>query len=120
MANQQPPPFLWSDLPFYLLRWSDAWNRISLRCFRERWDLPADDWWIGDHYRWLTSRRRLANEWVAEGTRRLLGWRRGNRVGELLVESIHRRMTRQFLERRPELKECERAAPAPRFPDPRP
>jgi hypothetical protein len=60
VANQPPPPFRWSDLPFYLLRWSDAWNRISLRCFREHWDIPADDWWIGHHYGWLTRHRGLA------------------------------------------------------------
>lgn len=120
VANQQPPPFLWSDLPFYLLRWSDAWNRISLRCFRERWDLPADDSWTREHYQWLTGHRRLANDWVAGQTRRLLGWGRGNKVAELFVEWTHRRMTRQFLQRRPELREVEHGALAPRSPDPRP
>ena len=116
VANQQPPPFLWSDLPFYLLRWSDAWNRISLRCFREHWDIPADDWWIGHHYGWLTRHRGLAGEWIAEKTRKTLGWRRGGKVASLIVESIHRRVTRQDLERRPELREYERTAPRPTVP----
>lgn len=120
VSNQQPPPFLWSDLPFYLLRWSDAWNRISLRCFRERWDIPADDWWIGDHYRWLTHHRQIANEWVAGKARSLLGWRCGNKVANLVIESIHRRMTRRDLQRRPELGAYERTAPSPMFPAPRP
>ena len=116
VANQPPPPFRWSDLPFYLLRWSDAWNRISLRCFREHWDIPADDWWIGDHYGWLTGHRGLAWEWVAGKTRRVLGWRRGGKVASLLVEAMHRRVTRQDLERRPELREYERTAAAPVVP----
>ena len=116
VANQPPPPFLWSDLPFYLLRWSDAWNRISLRCFRERWNIPADDWWIGDHYRWLTGHRRLAWEWVAQKTRRMLGWRRSGALASLIVETIHRRVTRQDLQRRPELWEYERTAPRPTVP----
>jgi GT2 family glycosyltransferase len=116
VSNQQPPPLLWSDLPFYLLRWSDAWNRISLRCFRERWSLPADDWWIGDHYRWLTRHRRLAEEWVAEKTRKVLGWRRGNGVANRIIETLHRRVTRRDLQRRPELTEYERAAPRPAYP----
>ena len=120
VSNQQPPPFLWSDLPFYILRWSDAWNRISLRCFRERWDIPADDWWIGDHYRWLTHHRQIANEWVAGKARKALGWRRGNKVANLLIESIHRRMTRQDLDRRPELRAYERTASCPKFPALRP
>jgi GT2 family glycosyltransferase len=120
VSNQPPPPLLWSDLPFYLLRWSDAWNRISLECFRERWNLPADDWWIGDHYRWLTNHRKIANEWVAHKTRKLLGWRRGTKVADLFIESTHRRMTRQYLQRRAELKDVERTAPAPKFPEPRP
>lgn len=113
VSNQQPPPFLWSDLPFYLLRWSDTWNRISLQCFREHWSLPADDWWIGDHYGWLTNHRRLAREWVAGKTRSVLGWRRGTRAADLLVESIHRRMVRQFLQRRPELTGLARTALTP-------
>jgi GT2 family glycosyltransferase len=115
VSNQPPPPFLWSDLPFYLLRWSDAWNRISLRCFRERWNIPADDWWTGDHYRWLTGRRQIAYEWVARKTRKLLGWRRGNKVATLIIEATHRRMMRQDLQRRPELREYERTAPSPKF-----
>ncbi len=116
VANQPPPPFQWSDLPFYLLRWSDAWNRISLRCFREHWDLPADDWWIGDHYGWLTGHRELAGEWLAGKTRKTLGWRRGGKVAGLLVEAMHRRVTRQDLVRRPELREYERTAASPVVP----
>lgn len=120
VSNQPPPPMRWSDLPFYLLRWSDAWNRISLRCFRERWNLPADDWWIGDHYRWLTYHRGLAEEWVAEKTRKALGWRRGNSAANRIIETLHRRVTRRDLQRRPELTEYERTAPRPEYPAPKP
>ncbi len=38
-----PPPLAWSDLPYFLRRWSTAWNRASLERFREKWDLPDDD-----------------------------------------------------------------------------
>lgn len=119
VSNQQPPPFLWSDLPYFLLRWSDAWNRISLACFRERWDIPADDWWIGDHYRWLTGHRRLAWEWVAKKTQRRLGWRRSGKLASLIVESIGRRVVRRDLRRRPELRAYERNAPSPPVTRPR-
>src|SRR5262249_7119581 len=96
VSNLQPPPFAWSDLPFYLLRWSDAWNRISLQRFRELWDLPADDWWVGHHYRWLTNHRRLATEWIAGQPRKLLGWRRGTAVADLLIHAVERREMRRF------------------------
>jgi len=119
VSNLQPPPFAWSDLPFYLLRWSDAWNRISLQRFREQWDLPADDWWVGDHYRWLTNHRRLASEWIAQQTRKLLGWRRGNAVADLFIHTIERREMRRFFRRRPELVDLAHSAPAPRYPEPR-
>lgn len=33
----------WSDVPFFALRWSDLWNDISLRRFREKWRLAPDD-----------------------------------------------------------------------------
>ncbi|MGH7402794.1 MAG: glycosyltransferase family 2 protein [Candidatus Rokuibacteriota bacterium] len=38
-----PPPLAWSDLLFFLRRWSNAWNRASLRRFQEKWHLPGDD-----------------------------------------------------------------------------
>lgn len=120
VSNLSPPPFAWSDLPFYLLRWSDEWNRISLQAFREHWDLPADDWWVGDHYRWLTRHRRVAREWVAQRTRTFLGWRRGNAIADLFVDTIARREMRRFLRRRPDVVDVARAAPTPAYPEPRP
>jgi GT2 family glycosyltransferase len=33
----------WSDLPFFLLRWSDLWNDMSLRRFHQKWRLAAGD-----------------------------------------------------------------------------
>jgi len=117
VSNQQPPPFVWSDLPFFLLRWSDVWNRISLRCFREQWNLPADDGWVRDHYGWLTEHRDLAWEWLAQQTGKALGWRRSHKIARVMIEAIHRRVVRQYLRRRPELREFERSAPRPSIPD---
>lgn len=34
----------WTDMPFYMLRWSDAWERQSLHHLRDKYDLPADGW----------------------------------------------------------------------------
>lgn len=36
-----PPPFAWSDLPFFMLRWSDAWNLASARHFNQKWGVSS-------------------------------------------------------------------------------
>lgn len=65
-----PPPSLkLSDLHFYMLRWSNAWERESLAHFREKWDLTEDEFF----------KQRLAR----------LGWRRQS----VVVGAIVRRLT---------------------------
>ena len=63
------PPFAVSDIGFYMLRWSDDWERRSLAHFGRKWDLTQDDFF----------RRRLAR----------LGWRRHNS----LIEPAARKLT---------------------------
>jgi GT2 family glycosyltransferase len=36
------PPLDWTDLPFYMLRWSDAWQLNSLHHLRDKWNLDED------------------------------------------------------------------------------
>lgn len=38
-----PPPFEATDLDYFQLRWSDAWNRASLERFASKWGLSIDD-----------------------------------------------------------------------------
>jgi len=39
----EPPPVRWSDMPYFLLRWSPEWFEESLARFCAKWDLdPAD------------------------------------------------------------------------------
>ncbi len=33
-----PPPCDSGDIPYFMMRWSDVWNRASIRRFREKWD----------------------------------------------------------------------------------
>ena len=51
------PPLKWTDLHFYMLRWSDAWELASLRHLREKWDL-AEDGYFQTKYKGLGWRRR--------------------------------------------------------------
>ena len=55
-----PPPLAWSDLRYFFLRWSDAWNRTSLEHFREKWQLGADDPTLVRQFREWTWWRRQA------------------------------------------------------------
>ncbi len=49
----------WSDLHFYMLRWSDAWEVTSLNRLRQKWDL-AEDGYFQHKYKALGWRRRNA------------------------------------------------------------
>jgi GT2 family glycosyltransferase len=37
------PPLEWTDIPFYMLRWSDAWAVASVQYFRDKWDLTGNE-----------------------------------------------------------------------------
>ena len=36
-----PPPFDWSDLPYFMLRWCDEWSNASVERFRRKWNVAA-------------------------------------------------------------------------------
>jgi len=38
------PPLKWTDLHFYMLRWSDAWELCSLKHLRDKWNLTEDEY----------------------------------------------------------------------------
>lgn len=68
VAYKPPPPLRLSDLHFFMLRWSDDWERRSLEHFRSKWDLADDEFF----------QRRLAR----------LGWRRQSMVVTRVVRSL--------------------------------
>lgn len=51
--------FRWSDLSYFMLRWSDDWEIRSLQHFRKKWDL-AKDKYFKKRYRRLGHRRHQA------------------------------------------------------------
>jgi GT2 family glycosyltransferase len=82
-----PPPFAWSDLPLFLLRWSDAWLRPSLRHFVRRWELDESDPVLTRGVRFRDEeRRRLLWPVLAAGAR-LGGWR-GRHAAEKFIDAI--------------------------------
>ncbi len=36
-----PPPFDWSDLPYFMLRWSDEWTTASVEHFNRKWGVAS-------------------------------------------------------------------------------
>jgi GT2 family glycosyltransferase len=50
-------PLKWSDMPFYVVRWSDEWTLASLHHFRDKWDLTEDAYFMRQ-YKNLAWRRK--------------------------------------------------------------
>ncbi|MBE9190503.1 glycosyltransferase [Gloeocapsopsis crepidinum LEGE 06123] len=49
----------WSDMTFYMLRWSDAWELTSLHRLRDKWNLTEDDY-FKNKYKKLGWRRYMS------------------------------------------------------------
>ena len=52
--------FMRSDLTYFMLRWSDAWEVASLEHFMQKWDLTKKDKYFKKRYRRLGQRRHQA------------------------------------------------------------
>jgi GT2 family glycosyltransferase len=72
-----PSPLTWLDFPYFMLRWSEAWNSASHRHFERKWRLGNNDKsmslardWARDH-RWM--RLKLIRG-AARRFCRLCGW----------------------------------------------
>src|SRR6202158_3172740 len=77
-----PPSFALTDIPYYLLRWSDSWGRASLLHFERKWklDASAEQLTIG----WLRPHRQIPLSGVRSRLCRLLG----ARLGDGLVDKV--------------------------------
>lgn len=52
--------FEFSDLPYFMLRWSDAWEVKSLKHFQKKWDVNKKDKYFKKRYKRLGHRRHQA------------------------------------------------------------
>jgi GT2 family glycosyltransferase len=87
VTHLAPPPFAWSDLPCFLLRWSDAWMEPSIRRFAEKRRLSLGDEDFNAHRRFRDSHRmRLLGR--ARGALRRLGGSRGLAVADKFVTRV--------------------------------
>ena len=53
-----PPATSAADRSYFLLRWSDAWNRASHEHFRRKWNLTKNDPYLQAQFKWIGSHRR--------------------------------------------------------------
>lgn len=58
VAHLTPPPLSASDVPYFLLRWSDAWLDASVGHFSAKYGVKLDDDGLRGHYRYRDGHRR--------------------------------------------------------------
>jgi hypothetical protein len=105
-----PPPFESYDLPYFQLRWSDAWNTASIQQFRRKWNLAADDPALQDLADELAEHRRATLE-PARRLLGLLGSRPARWMERLLIAPFERAYNRRKFppvrhHKRPELRKA--------------
>lgn len=87
----RPESFAWTDIPYYLLRWSDAWGVASLRRFEQKWHLDACGERLTDE--WLQPHRQVPLRDVRTRAQRILG----GRIGDHLMNSLEQFITKEAL-----------------------
>ncbi|MDQ6767644.1 MAG: glycosyltransferase [Candidatus Eremiobacteraeota bacterium] len=75
VTHLAPPPFAFSDLPCFLLRWSNAWMEPSIRRFAEKRRLSLSDEDFNVHRRYRDSHRMRLLGPTRAAVRRLTGSR---------------------------------------------
>jgi GT2 family glycosyltransferase len=82
VTYDHPPPVTLTDLPFFMLRWSEAWNVASLRHFAKKYGLS--DKYL-ERAAASRARRHVVLEPVRSLTRRILGEKVESLVGRGLM-----------------------------------
>ncbi len=72
-------PLKWSDLQYYMLRWSDDWESKSLIRMRQKWDLAEDSYFKQKH--------------------KALGWRRRDTILSPMVKKLTLGSDNRFLKK---------------------
>jgi GT2 family glycosyltransferase len=54
-----PPTLTWSEMPFFYMRWSQAWCDVSVKRMREKWNLTEDSPVVKNYCRFNKSHSHL-------------------------------------------------------------
>ena len=90
------PDFKLYDLPYFMLRWSDAWDIASLHHLRDKWGLTDQDKYFKRRYAGLGSRR---HELLIKPLVNRLTFGKGNEPIETFLISLERRLNRYLYHR---------------------
>jgi GT2 family glycosyltransferase len=71
VTHLAPPPFAWIDLPYFLLRWSNAWLRPSVCHFARKHEVREGD--LDNHFWFRDQHRRRLIAGVRRRIQRFLG-----------------------------------------------
>jgi GT2 family glycosyltransferase len=88
MTYVPPPPFALSDYPFFMLRWSDAWNIATVRHFQQKWQLAAEDESLQEITEWLRIHRHIYFKPAWKIIYPVVGWRRTNTIERALSQCV--------------------------------
>jgi hypothetical protein len=89
------PPLELTDIPFFMLRWSDAWTLGSLNHFKEKWDL-SEDGYFQTKYKKLGWRRKST---IVIPLTKALSFGHKNRLVKKVLSKIDRHLNRIMTDR---------------------
>ena len=84
-------PLKWTDIHYYMLRWSDAWERASLQHLRQKWNLTEDEY-FKNKYKRLGWRRNMTI--IHPLTRNLFLGKLASRVVGKILRVIDKQLNR--------------------------
>lgn len=87
-----PSPVVWSDLPYFMLRWSEAWNLASLDHFDVKWGVEPDP----NKVTWLRHRRQMFLQPMQGVTKRVFG-RYADKADQLLLFPMEKFLNRMLI-----------------------
>lgn len=90
-----PPPLAPSDLPYFLLRWSEGWTERTLRHFERKWGARPQPL----HFEFLRKQRHLALAGVERRLTRIAGAQVGGWLMERIVAPAETRFNRVVVSR---------------------
>lgn len=87
VAHLAPPPYRWYDLPYFFLRFSDAWLQSSIRHFAQKHGLGLADAEFDGHRRFRNAHRlRLLGP--VRGAVRKVGGHRGVALADTIFTNV--------------------------------
>jgi GT2 family glycosyltransferase len=102
VAYVPPPPLALSDVGFFMVRWSDDWERRSLEHFRSKWDLTEDEFFRARYQRLGWRRQKTIARQVAKRLTFGHGSWKVEQAVKKVERPLHRLVTSRHARRRDE------------------